>query len=338
MPLASENDFVAEWNALVDGLLAQIRPTNENNLKIDGLVWASGQHGFKFGDALSGSRSKQLTAAAVTAGLMDRLPSNGFDLSSPHHIVAQANGCVSGISTLEEAFLNIREAGWSRALVLVAEARVRDWLLWPYYKMGLLSSSTQQGSTWTRSFAKDRNGFVKGEGATIFLVESEDHLSQEPYCEVEAVNCWPGCDQIFAPPSDIAKPVQKLRGLTEKAGLKISDLSYINLYGSGSRLSDEMEVKILADYLGENMTRVPVSALKGYFGHLNTAAAALELAATALSIRHQTILPTFGLKADDAVGSLNFICGKPISGESKSAMKIAFGFGWVNAAAILSKA
>lgn len=338
MPATSENNFIGEWNALVDALLTQIRPSRNTNIEIDGILWASGQHGFKFGDAQSGNRSQQLTSAAVSVGLTSRLPTFGFDLRSPQNIIGQANGCVSGISTLEEAFLRIRESGWTRALVVVAEARVRDWLLWPYYKMGLLSSSNDHGLAWTRSFAKDRDGFVKGEGATILLVEREGHLTAEPYCEVRMARSWPSGDQVFVPPQDIARPVRKLKDLTAQVGLQPSEIDYINLYGSGSRLSDDMEVKILADYLSENSERVPVSALKGYFGHLNTAAAALELAATALSIKHQTIIPTFGLKVDNAVGHLNFVCGKPISCEIKNAVKLAFGFGWISAAAILSKA
>jgi len=338
MPATSENNFIGEWNALVDALLTQIRPSGNTNTEIDGILWASGQHGFKFGDAQAGNRSQQLTSVGVAAGFLSRLPTFGFNLGSPPNIIGQANGCVSGISTLEEAFLRIRENGWARALVVVAEARVRDWLLWPYYKMGLLSSSTDQRLPWTRSFAKDRDGFVKGEGATILLVESESHLTDEPYCEVRVASSWPGGDQVFVPPQDIAKPVRKLQDLTAQVGLRPSDMGYINLYGSGSRLSDDMEVKILADYLGENSARVPVSALKGHFGHLNTAAAALELAATALSIKHQVIIPTFGLKADNAVGNLNFICDKPISCEIKNAVKLAFGFGWISGAAILSKA
>ncbi|MCF8501916.1 MAG: beta-ketoacyl-[acyl-carrier-protein] synthase II, partial [Rhodospirillum sp.] len=67
----------------------------------------------------------------------------------------------------------------------------------------------------------------------------------------------------------------------DRAGLTPSDIAYVNLHGTATRLNDAMEAKAVATVLG---TAIPVSSTKPLTGHTLGAAGALEAAILWLSL------------------------------------------------------
>ncbi|HEY0340899.1 MAG TPA: hypothetical protein VGC34_08855, partial [Steroidobacteraceae bacterium] len=67
------------------------------------------------------------------------------------------------------------------------------------------------------------------------------------------------------------------------AGLRASDIDYINLHGTGTPSNDNAEARAVAAVLG---SEVPGSSTKGATGHALVAAGGLEAVICALALQH----------------------------------------------------
>jgi 3-oxoacyl-[acyl-carrier-protein] synthase-1 len=77
-----------------------------------------------------------------------------------------------------------------------------------------------------------------------------------------------------------------MKAALENAGLKASDIGYVNLHGTGTELNDAMESRAVNRLFGEaNHADVPVSSTKALTGHTLGAAGALELAFCCLALK-----------------------------------------------------
>ena len=118
-----------------------------------------------------------------------------------------------------------------------------------------------------------------------------------------------------------------IRRAIERAEISTSDVGYINLHGTGTKLNDSMESKAVAAIFGENT--VPVSSTKAVTGHTLGAAAALEAAICWKALvenngknidnRNLPLQVWDGVK-DDELPSLNIV-DKNNSGKTSSVSK-----------------
>ena len=81
-----------------------------------------------------------------------------------------------------------------------------------------------------------------------------------------------------------------------------------------------------------------VSSSKGVLGHSLGAAGALELAATALALHHQTIPPTANFEEVDPDCDLDYVPNTARNSPIQNAMSSSFAFGGLNAVLVLGRA
>lgn len=110
-------------------------------------------------------------------------------------------------------------------------------------------------------------------------------------------------------------------------------LACVSLHGTGTAYNDEME-SIAIHRAG--MDGVPVSALKGNYGHTMGAAGILECILSIHAIDRGLILPVKGYLKQGTTYALN-ISNEARGTEAKSFIKLLSGFGGINAALLWSK-
>jgi nodulation protein E len=81
-----------------------------------------------------------------------------------------------------------------------------------------------------------------------------------------------------------------------------------------------------------------VSSSKAVLGHSLGAAGALEFAATALALHHQTIPPTANYEEADPDCDLDFVPNAARNAPIENAMSSSFAFGGLNAVLVLGRA
>jgi 3-oxoacyl-[acyl-carrier-protein] synthase II len=131
-----------------------------------------------------------------------------------------------------------------------------------------------------------------------------------------------------------------MRFAVEDAGLKLSDIDYINVHGTATPLGDISETKAIADLFGEHAYKLNISSTKSMTGHLLGAAGAVEAIAAILATKYDIVPPTINFKVSDPDidQKLNLTVNKAQTRTVNVALSNTFGFGGHNACVVIKKA
>lgn len=160
-----------------------------------------------------------------------------------------------------------------------------------------------------RPFDLHRDGTVAGEGAGAFVVERYEHAVRRGatiYCEVVGVGA--GCDG--AGRDDAGAGIGLVRAIQSslrQAGLTPHDVGHINAHGKATRRDDIAEARAYHQALGDLAGRIPVTALKSYFGHFDAGAGAVELVGSLLAVRYGMLPRTLNYRTPDPLCRLNIV-------------------------------
>lgn len=336
LPDRQKFQVFSENQLMLDYLMKGVMNGRDNSKKVDGVIWGNGQIGLPPPvDQLQAKISTHQWRVAVQDSL--RLATGQIVPDS--NIIGIANTCNTGIAALGVAMQKILSGYWARAIVVVQEVRCREWVLKPYYKLNLLSTTGAGANECMRPFSKHRDGFVKGEGGCAFLIESgaaADQSGSDPYCKLSGYALISDHDRVFEFGGDFERS-NFITKCLDNSGVDVGEVDYVSLYGSGSQKNDQLECQLLKSAFGDRYRSVPAGSLKPYFGHLNHAASAIETVATALMVKNQRIIPNLGLDVLDPLCDLNFPVGMSYTANLRHILKISFGFGWSSAAVVLSR-
>jgi 3-oxoacyl-[acyl-carrier-protein] synthase-1 len=179
-----------------------------------------------------------------------------------------------------------------------------------------------------KPFDEHREGLNLGEGAGYMVLVSDKvakTLSQPMYCKLSGYNnSNDAYHQTASSPEGTGSYLAMKRAL-KKSGLQPSDISYINLHGTGTSNNDSAEgtaVKRLFDPVYP-----PMSSTKSFTGHTLGASGGIEAVFSALAIKHGIIYPN--LRFETRMSDLPFEPEtKFMKGQNiKHVMSNSFGFG-----------
>ena len=191
----------------------------------------------------------------------------------------------------------------------------------------------------SRPFDKDRDGFVMGEGAGIFVLEEWDHaVARGATILGEILGAASNADahHITAPSPGGVGAIACMRMALDDAGLSPAEVTYVNAHGTSTPRNDEAEAAAVRAVFGDH--RPAVTSIKGVTGHALGAAGALEAASVLLSIQHRSIPPTAGtVQLDDDAG-IDLVIGSARAWTPAPAMSNNFGFGGHNGSLIIGPA
>jgi 3-oxoacyl-[acyl-carrier-protein] synthase II len=255
---------------------------------------------------------------------------------------AVVSACASSTHALMDAFNLIRLGKADIIFAGGAESVISEAGVGGFNAMKALSERNDDPKTASRPFDKDRDGFVMGEGAGILVLEDLDHAlarGAKIYCEVVGSGATADAHHMTAPhPEGLgAKNVMKVA--LEDAGLKPTDIDYINVHGTSTPLGDIAETKAILEVFGEHAYKLNISSTKSMTGHLLGAAGAIEAIACVMSVVHDIVPPTINHFTDDPDldNKLNFTFNTAQKRTVNAALSNTFGFGGHNASLIVKK-
>jgi 3-oxoacyl-[acyl-carrier-protein] synthase II len=257
-------------------------------------------------------------------------------LSGPSVNVSAA--CASGNYALAQA-RHWLELGWCDVCLAGAcDMAMSPMSLAGFGNLRALSRRNADPAAASRPFDQNRDGFVMGEGGTVFVLEpaaTARKRGARAYAEVAGCGASSDAHHMVIPSPDPAPAVAAMRRALADAAVDPSDIDYVNAHATGTPVGDVGESRVLHDVFGAHVGRVPVSSTKSMTGHLLTAAAAFEALACLVSMSHKAVPPTVNL--DDTDPQCN-LCHVPHSAQERK-VKIAasnsFGFGGSNTCLVL---
>ncbi|HEX4795655.1 MAG TPA: beta-ketoacyl-[acyl-carrier-protein] synthase family protein [Humisphaera sp.] len=279
---------------------------------------------------------------AITAGTHGNLSSElsiALNLRGPSHVIS--TGCTSSTDAIGYASMLIRHGTIPMMLVGGADAPISFGILRAFETMRVISTRRwEDPSTSCRPFSADRDGFILGEGAWMFVLEDADHAARRgvrPLAEIAGYGST--CDAYhrvqIAP--DVAEPIRAMEMALADAGASKDQIGYVNLHGTGTELNDRMETLAMHRFLGARAPLVPMSATKSMIGHPQGASGAAGLAATILGMRENFIHPTINLDRPDPDCDLDYVPITARAAEVDLALCNCIAFGSKNSALIVRR-
>lgn len=184
-----------------------------------------------------------------------------------------------------------------------------------------------------RPFDAERKGMNLGEGAAVFILESENMINQRKIKPRAYVMGYGSASDAY----HLTTPAPDGRGLRlaidealTGAGLSYQDIAFINAHGTGTPDNDRIESMLFH----ELFSGVPFLSTKGYTGHTLGGAGAVEAAFTIAGLEQKKIPKSAGFSKPDPELPANPV-SRVTEIKGSTAMSQTLAFGGNNAVLIL---
>ena len=233
--------------------------------------------------------------------------------------IVVCNACISGVSAIILGQRLVDCGNYTHAIVCGADIQSR-FIVSGFQSLKALSDEP------CRPFDIERLGLNLGEAAATIVLSREINSPNGWKVDKGAV-----CNDAY----HISAPHPKGLG----AGMALSKMkdadnpiSVIGVHGTATMYNDQMESKAIE--MAE-LQDVPLSALKGYFGHTMGAAGVLETIIMMRALEDNVILPSKGFETCGVSGKVK-MSDKPMTAEGNTFVKMLSGFGGCNGAVRVS--
>ncbi|MBX6320459.1 MAG: beta-ketoacyl-ACP synthase [Rhodospirillaceae bacterium] len=300
--------------------------------------------------AANGRRSygDLLRAAAQDPGDLHRLALNGSiadlladELGTDGSPITVTTACASGASAIQLGVEAIRRGACKAALAVGADGSISVEALVRFSLLSTLSTANEVPEKAAKPFARNRDGFVMGEGAAALVLE-EAQSARRRGAEILAyvLGCGEAADTFHRTRSNPNgwAIVASMQRAIDDAGLSPDDIDYVNAHGTGTPENDKMECLGMHQVFGARAPRVPISSNKSMIGHTLTAAGTVEAAFSILALRHGLLPPTINYEFPDPALPLDVVPNVAREARVRRVLSNSFGFGGQNVSLVFGAA
>ena len=250
------------------------------------------------------------------------------------------SSCSSGADAMGQAWEMVRHGREDIVLAGGTEAPLVPVTVAGFNALRALSRRNDSPAQASRPFDNSRDGFVIGEGAAVFVMESEESAARrnvQPLAELRGYAATSDAHHLTEPSITGESAANAMLMAMAEAEIDPSEVGYINAHGTSTPLNDKHETKAIKMALGEDAYRVPISSSKSMTGHLLGAGGALEAAICIMAMRDGLVPPTINLNEPDPECDLDYTPNQALRREIDVAMSNSFGFGGHNSVLVFAK-
>jgi 3-oxoacyl-[acyl-carrier-protein] synthase II len=194
----------------------------------------------------------------------------------------------------------------------------------------------------SRPYDVGRDGFVIAEGAGILILEDYEYAKKRGapiLAELLGFGMSGDAYDIVQPDPEGRGALYSMQMACADAGIKPTEIDYINAHGTSTLLGDVAESKAIHQLVGGKQDRLHVGSTKSMHGHLLGATAGLEAILTISALQHNLVPPNINIEEFDTNVALDreIINTQPVTKEMRIALSNSFGFGGHNSTIVLGK-
>ncbi len=248
------------------------------------------------------------------------------------------SACSTGAHCIGEAFRILKMNEADAIIAGSSESPITPLGLAGFISAKTLSTRNDPDRSST-PFDKERDGFVIGEGGATLIMETLTHAKKRGakiYAEIVGYGATCDAHHITAPVPDGNGIARSMQLAINMAGIKPSDIDYINAHGTSTPPNDVTETIAIKSVFGSD-TKVPISSTKSYTGHLLGAAGSFEAILSILAMNHGFIPPTLGYKVPDPECDLDYVTEGIRQADLTYTLSNSLGFGGHNASLVFKK-
>ena len=243
------------------------------------------------------------------------------------------SACSSGSDAIGTAYEIIKHGDAQIMITGGSEAIINPIGIASFNALKALSTRNDEPQSASRPFDAKRDGFIIGEGAAIFILESLAHAQKRGaniLAEIIGYGASGDAYHITQPLADGEGAARAMQLTLKKAGVAPTDIDYINAHGTSTPLNDAMETRAIKTVFGDYAYKVPISSTKSMIGHLIGGAAAVEAAICIKTIQEGIIPPTINLTYPDPECDLDYVPNVARQTRVTTVLSNSFGFGGHN--------
>lgn len=261
-----------------------------------------------------------------------------YKLRGPN--VATCSACATSNHAIGEAWRTIKMGDAKVMFAGGAEATIVPLGIGGFCAMKAMSTRNDEPKKASRPFDVGRDGFIMGEGAAVIVLEELEHAKARGakiYAELAGYGNTADANHITAPAPHGEGAARCIRMALRSAGMNPSDISYVNAHGTSTPVGDVAETEAIKDVFGDHAKKLAVSSTKGATGHMLGAAGAIEMAISAMAIKHDVVPPTINLENPDPQCDLDYVPHTAREMKVEAIINNSFGFGGHNATTLARK-
>lgn len=240
--------------------------------------------------------------------------------------------CASGSHAVGLAYLLI-QGGLQDCIVCGGAQEINKYSMGSFDGLGVFSMREDDPTRASRPFDAARDGLVPSGGAATLVLESYEHAMQRgatPIAEVVGYGFSSNGGHISTP--NVEGPARAMERALQNAGLRATDIDYINAHATSTPIGDANEAKAIYQLFGGN---TPVSSTKGLTGHECWMAGASEIVYSVIMMQHSFIAPNLNFETADADSGRLRIIAETTPQRIDTFLSNSFGFGGTNSAIIV---
>jgi 3-oxoacyl-[acyl-carrier-protein] synthase II len=253
-----------------------------------------------------------------------------------------ASACATSGHTLGESARAIRRGDADVMLAGGAEAVITQVAVGAFAQMKALSTRNEEPQRASRPYDADRDGFVIGEGAVVFVLEEMEFARRRGariYAELLGYGATADAHHLSSLAPDAEGSRRSMQLALDDAGLAAQRIGYVSAHATSTPGGDGEEAAAIASVFS-GCADLHVSAVKSMTGHLLGAAGALGAFTAVQAIDKGVITPTINLENLDpecAALGLNFTAGSAVRKTVDASLANSFGFGGTNASLVFGR-
>ena len=244
------------------------------------------------------------------------------------------NACASGLFAIETAVQTIKSG--KNKIVIIAGSDCPG--IYKHIWLDRLGLCTKDKKI--KPFAKDRDGFIFGDGGAAMVFEDYDHaLARKAHIYAEYLGggfTLEGWKVTLPAVGDSFYRDAILQSLKESQ-VKPEDIDVINAHGAGTGIIDQYEARAITDIFGENFEKPFITTLKPYIGHNLGSCALLEVVIHLIALEKNFIPPVLNCDEVDPKLKIKVVKEGVYSEDIKTVLKIACGFGGYDGAVVFKR-
>ena len=250
------------------------------------------------------------------------------------------SACSSGSDAIGAAYELIKHGDTQAVIAGGSEAIINPVGVAAFNALKAISTRNSEPKLASRPFDTERDGFVISEGACLLVLENLTHAQKRGaniLAEILAYGASADAYHITQPDEDGGGAARAMQTALNKAGLKTTEVDYINAHGTATPLNDKVETMAIKTVFGNNAYHIPISSTKSMMGHLIGGAGAVEAAICIMVIQHGLIPPTINLTHPDPECDLDYVPNVARQAKVTTALSNSFGFGGHNSVLVFRR-
>ncbi len=255
-------------------------------------------------------------------------------------IITSVAACASSVQAFVEAQRLIEHGDVDVAITGGTESAIRPVAFAALANMGALSTRNDDPQRASRPFDADRDGFVFGEAAGAFVIESLEHAEARGatiLAEVAGGALTGDAFHISAPdPAGYGAALAMRRAIVD-SHLEPEQVDLVVAHGTSTPLNDATESKAIRSAFDSHADRLAVTSNKSMIGHTLGAAGAMSGLAAVLAIRDGVIPPTINQERADPACDLDYVPNLARRADVDVAIVNGFGFGGQNVVTVFRR-